>query len=317
VPPARTEDCATENILGCVRWAVDRYPPAPELHCAAPVIGPLVTAFRKAAWRLLGLEHAFNEKQRQLNVSLSTLVDIERLARSWQRRPCSADGSIFDEVVLHNQYGLPGTFRPDDIVLDVGAHIGSFCLAALLRGARCVVGFEAERQNFELASANLQAFAGRVQVRHQAVWRSDRAGDRLFHAGSAMDNTGGGSLLFNTSGQEVDVVAFDDVVRELTEDGRRRIRLVKMDCEGSEFPILLTSRTLHLIDEIVGEFHEINDGVYNPAPITPVARVDGIERFTIGELTRCLQQAGFTVRSERNAGTFLGLFRATRAPLAA
>ena len=29
-----------------------------------------------------------------------------------------------------------------------------------------------------------------------------------------------------------------------------------MDCEGSEFPILLTSRMLHLIDNIRGEFHE-------------------------------------------------------------
>jgi FkbM family methyltransferase len=295
-----------------VRGVVHRYRPMAPAHCDRPVIGPLVSAFRLAAWRLLGLERAFSEKQRQLDAAF-TCLEAERLARTaWHFRPGTEDRLIFDEVVLFNEYQLPETFRPDDIVLDVGAHIGSFCLAALLRGSHCVVGFEAERQNFELASANLQTFAGRVRVRHQAVWRSDRAGDRLFHEGPVMGNTGGGSLLFNTSGQEVDVVAFDDVVHEVTENGHRRIRLVKMDCEGSEFPILLTSRTLHLIDEIVGEFHEINDGVYNPAPITPVARVDGIERFTIGELTRCLQRAGFTVRSERNAGTFLGLFRATR-----
>jgi FkbM family methyltransferase len=301
-----------EVVLDYVRRVINRYHPTAQMRCEKPVIGPLVTAFRKVVWRALGLEHAFIEKHRQLNVALSRL-EIERLTRCyWQFRPGTLDRAIFDGVVVCNEYQLPDTFSPNDIVLDVGTHIGSFCLAAFLRGAGCVHGFEPEQQNYELASANLRPFADRVHIHHKAVWRSDRKGDKLFHGGSTMQNTAGGSVLFNTAGQVLDVAAFDDIVREVTENGRKRIRLVKMDCEGAEFPILLTSRTLHLIDGFCGEYHEINDGRYNAEPITDVARVNGVERFTIGELTKCLQRAGFTVRSERSGETALGHFYASR-----
>jgi hypothetical protein len=34
------------------------------------------------------------------------------------------------------------------------------------------------------------------------------------------------------------------------------VRLLKLDCEGSEWPILFTSRRLQQVREIVGEYHE-------------------------------------------------------------
>ncbi len=37
--------------------------------------------------------------------------------------------------------------------------------------------------------------------------------------------------------------------------GQRRIKLLKLDCEGAEHEIIRTSKLLHLIDEIVGEYH--------------------------------------------------------------
>jgi hypothetical protein len=110
----------------------------------------------------------------------------------------------------------------------------------------------------------------------------------------------------------LEVIAFDEIVRELTARYQQRVKLVKLHCDSSEFPILLTSRTLHLIDGIVDEFHEINDGRYNSQSIPPVARVAGVERFTIGVLTDCLRQAGFSVRSQRAGHSPLGHFVATR-----
>jgi FkbM family methyltransferase len=303
---------ATDFVVEDVRRFMQERSPAAALACGRPVVGPLVTLLRRLAWRALGLEHAFNERHREMGVALSRL-EVLRQARYWQFRPGTLDWYIFDHVVLQNEYELPDRFRPDDIILDVGMHIGAFCLAALLRGAGCVHGYEPERENFDLATANLQWFAGRVHLHHQAVWRSDRPGDALFHGGPPGANTGGGSILWTTAGQRLDAVAFDDVLREVTGNGRRRVRLVKMDCEGSEFPILLTSRALHLVDAFCGEYHEINDGVYNHQSISPVSGVEGVERFTAAELVRCLERAGFTVRARRNGTTPLGWFFASRA----
>ncbi|HWE38475.1 MAG TPA: FkbM family methyltransferase, partial [Isosphaeraceae bacterium] len=201
-------------------------------------------------------------------------------------------------------------------VVDVGMHIGGFCLEALRRGAGRVLGFEAERSNFDYAAANLRAFGDRARLANKAVWRSDVKIDRLvFTPSYDAANTGGGGMIFwhgrGQAEQEVEAVAFDDVIREATGRGRSRVRLLKIDCEGSEFPILLTSKTLHRIDAIVGEFHEVG-GPFDDHPMPEHARIPGVDRFTIEILADALRRAGFDVDWTRHPGSFLGLFAAER-----
>jgi hypothetical protein len=47
-------------------------------------------------------------------------------ASEWTFRPGTMDRMIFNGVVLHEEYRLPPCFAPADVVIDVGAHIGSF-----------------------------------------------------------------------------------------------------------------------------------------------------------------------------------------------
>jgi hypothetical protein len=79
---------------------------------------------------------------------------------------------------------------------------------------------------------------------------------------------------------------------------------LKIDCEGAEWPILLTSKKLHLIEGIVGEFHEIG-GAYDS--LDPLClRLPGYERFTIKELELFLGEHHFTIshqRATRNDGS--------------
>ena len=91
--------------------------------------------------------------------------------------------------------------------------------------------------------------------------------------------------------------------------GRRRIDLVKIDCEGAEFPILLTSKLLARFDRIVGEYHELRASL--PAHV----RVPGCDQFTVEVLADTLQRSGFTVTWQRQATAKygdLGLFFAER-----
>lgn len=227
-------------------------------------------------------------------------------------REGTLDATIFASVIEHNEYGLPESFGPDDVIVDIGMHIGSFCHAAAVRGAGSIFGFEAEPENFRIASENLAPHGDRVKARHQAVWRSDTGPTRLrLFQPEDRGNTGGGNVIWSEGDGEVEAVPLDSVLDEATDGGRHRVRFLKIDCEGSEFPILMTSTLLGLVDEIGGEYHEFG-GDFDEYPIPPLARIDGIDRFSIVELTRSLQAHGFEVQSTRNPGSNIGLFRAVR-----
>src|SRR5205085_10534518 len=223
---------------------------------------------------------------------------------------------IFDGVVALDEYRLPERVEPDDVVVDVGAHIGSFAYAVVLRGCKHVWSIEPDGTNCAFAAEHLRPYVdqGSVRLMHAAVWRSDPNDDELRLDGyqvfpqSFLDlvgvvNTGGGSVMWGV-GEPVQKVAFDDVVDLVTNREERRVRLLKLDCEGAEWPILLTSRRLHLIDEIVGEFHEIGGrfleiGEDRPSKVQ-VFRSDRVEAFTIEELVRFLGDAGFGVTYRRH-----------------
>jgi FkbM family methyltransferase len=231
-------------------------------------------------------------------------------------RQNTIDQQIFEHINIHNEYRLPDVLLPDDIIIDIGAHIGSFSYAALQRGSNYVYGFEAERSNYECALHNLRFFNDRAKIAHKAVWRSDQVVERLRFAGSAdsANTSGGGVLWSGAAGTPIEAISLDDILRDITDNGRKRVRLLKIDCEGAEFPILLTSNMLSVIDSIYGEFHEAG-GHYDQGTIPDHAQVPGFERFTIVELGDTLDQAGFNVSFTRHPGSHMGLFFAQREPI--
>jgi len=225
-------------------------------------------------------------------------------------RPGTNDDVIYNAVVVENEYRVPEVLPPSSLVVDIGVHVGSFSHLALSRGAGRVYGFEPEPSNFARASANLAPFADRVRLFNHAVWRSDIPGGRLpFFASTDAANSGGGTLIWDTDGPLIEAVPFDDVVNTITNGGERRIDLLKIDCEGAEFPVLLTATRLDRIDRIVGEYHELRASL--PAHV----RIPGYDEFSLEGLTTALERAGFAVTSLKQAtGTFgdLGLFFAER-----
>lgn len=221
-------------------------------------------------------------------------------------RPGTWDSEIYRCVADCNEYQLQD--RMTGLVVDVGAHIGSFGVECLRRGADCVLAYEADRANYHMATLNLMEYASLARVTQAAVWRSDRAGDELFFCGYDV-NTGGGNVMFAHEGVPVHTIGLDDILRN------RQVTLLKLDCEGAEFPILLTSLLLSNVEAICGEYHECG-GEYDSNPVPELARVDGVERFDIEVLTQFLCGQGFAVRSKRAwtpAGpTNLGHFWAVR-----
>jgi FkbM family methyltransferase len=258
------------------------------------------------------------------------------MPESWKFRPNTLDRLIFNGVVLLDEYRLPRSFSPDDIVVDIGAHIGSFAHAVIQRGCQRVFCVEPDLENLKLAEENLAPGIekNQVQLIHAAVWRSDPNDDELRFDGyhpfprsyGGMDgiiNTGNGSVIWG-QGEQVGKIAFDELVDRVTNKGEERIRLLKLDCEGSEWPILSTSKRLHLVEEICGEFHEIGghfpDIGDDRGVASPVFKIDGLLRYSIDELISLLAAAGFATaytRHERPSGESegAGLFFADRRPI--
>jgi FkbM family methyltransferase len=232
--------------------------------------------------------------------------------------------SLIDWVVRWDEYGVCGRrFAPGDVVLDVGAHIGVFSVLVHLLGSRAIHAFEPDPANHERLERVVGDLDG-VTVDPSAVFRSDLAGasQRLVISGGTEENTGEstaifGGRTFRVHAQEVgewpsgaggsrvvDAVSLDEVL-----DRFDRVTLLKLDCEGSEFPILLTSRSLDRVDEIVGEYHVVSAAAARE--LDPQARVGTIDSFRPEWLAVRLQSLGFGVHLKPYDPT-IGWFRAVR-----
>lgn len=217
------------------------------------------------------------------------------------------DENIWNSVVKNNEYGL-GQFQDYDVVIDIGAHIGGFTYKALDCGAWLVVAVEPDTESANYWRHNLHTVCkaeNRSILITAAAWRNDDLPEKALHYAAVGLNTGGGNTL-GATGVEVRAVPLDSIIvfaASLSINGR--IRLLKLDCEGAEWPMLLTSGKLHLVDEIIGEYHEIDD-----LKDWPAARVADLNSYSTELLRQRLIERGFHVTIE-NMGK-IGKFRAWR-----
>jgi len=251
------------------------------------------------------------------------LLSVRHAKRVWRsgrqfKISSRADGALVYEVIVADDYRLNRhTLAPTDIVVDIGAHIGSFGLLAHACGSRRIWSYEARSESFRHLVKNYEVLDGTTAT-HAAVFRSDAVqpetlthsgaggvGTVLFSSDSPMEWVEGEILPAKSSGsEEVRAIPLDEILRE-----HKRVRILKIDCEGSEFPILLTSGQLERVDEIVGECHEISAEHY--ARMAPSSQIEGMSTFQLADLTKCLESQGFTVAST-SAGPHMDLFQATR-----
>jgi FkbM family methyltransferase len=212
-------------------------------------------------------------------------------------REGTTDAHIALAIWHHGEYWLPERFAPADVVIDGGCHIGAFMAACLDRGARTVVGFEADPTNAAIAESHVAGDA-RATVKRLALWRSDVDGPTLLRHGGygaerGMVNTGSGDV-FAADGPAVQAVGLDEVLAIYGQ-----VRLLKLDIEGAEFPVLLTCTRIRQVQTIVAEVHEF--GGPEDQLAAPFALPDRLPwvGLTIGQW---LIAQGYTVRMQRKAG---------------
>ena len=168
------------------------------------------------------------------------------------------------------------------LVLDVGAHRGYFMEWALYKGARTVIGYEPIEDNYNAANTLLEG-KGNFSLSNSAIVRADI--DQTYYTSTPTDNTGG--IPIGVEGKiKVDSSPLDSVLEVVQPD------ILKIDAEGSEWPILFTNQLWVNIPLIVGELHprpNVNFG--EPIP--------GVVNYSLDEFAELMAKNRFKLELTR------------------
>lgn len=209
------------------------------------------------------------------------------------------DSAMWHEAFWRNDYRAPEKFEAGDCVFDIGAHIGSFTRLCLARGCRDIVAVEADLNNFEQLQKNMDRDRDKVELWRRIAWRSDIP--RGWLSMRPMDKEQkyttaeccAARVPDDTYTDKVETIGLDNLIHG-------PVRLLKIDAESAEYPILYTSRRLFLVQAIALEYHS-----------EPLRDESGCgDRATPGHLADYLREQHFKVEWE--LGKTQGLMFASR-----
>src|SRR3972149_6214875 len=101
------------------------------------------------------------------------MVNLKSLGKGFKVRQGTTDEEMYIEVYRTNVYGLTDKFSADDVIIDLGGHIGSFVYTAVEKyGASKIYSYEPDPDNFSILTENSKKYQ-QVKIYNLAVWRSD------------------------------------------------------------------------------------------------------------------------------------------------
>src|SRR3989344_5109884 len=249
---------------------------------------------------------------------LNILIQAIRILKNWPiyladyfniiRRPvvvykarsgimCAVRSGTNDRVIF-NQVWLERTHAPadfeiknNDLVIDIGAHIGLFSIFAASRAKNGrVYAFEPAPDNFQMLEKNigLNNLSNIVPV-NQAVAGKGGVRDFILYKKSAAAH----SFVFSKTEErdiiKVKTVSLDEIVKK---NNIEKIDVLKMDCEGAEYEILFNAspETLAMVKSICMEYHEY-------------------ENRKVSELKAFLEKNGFRIRIKFSGDSMLYAIR--------
>lgn len=174
------------------------------------------------------------------------------------------DAYIKKELDGLGYYSFP-TDREVDVVVDVGGHIGCYTREVAKRAKR-VIFVEPHPENVEIARKNFDWWGlTNIEIVQAAVTYEN---DVVFHPYLPDHNSGGSQLLSRgvvpfpndcVHGQPFEVPTM--TLEQLTKKFKvKRIDILKLDCEGSEYSILSKAKwsLLSSVNQVVGEWHKVS-----------------------------------------------------------
>jgi FkbM family methyltransferase len=140
----------------------------------------------------------------------------------------------------------------DDVIIDVGGHIGLFTLYASQFCKKGIIySFEPVKANFEMLSENIKSNnLNNVKYFNTAVSNSNST-TKLY-----INDDAAGHSMFSKSSQSITVNSIS--LQQIFDDNKiKNCNFLKLDCEGSEYEIIknLPSNYFKKIDKLIVEYH--------------------------------------------------------------
>ena len=166
---------------------------------------------------------------------------------------------------------------PDHVILDIGAHIGSFCLLAASKVPQGkVYAVEACGETFNYLTINIALNHMQNVESSQIALAGSEGTTTLYY-----DEGNWGHSITKKLSSRGEEVSTKTLAGYMAENGIERCNFAKLNVEGAEFPILLnaSAETLSRIDLMLIHYH-----------------VDLVNGFGLDDLLDHLHQSGFETR---------------------
>jgi autotransporter strand-loop-strand O-heptosyltransferase len=155
------------------------------------------------------------------------------------------------EIITDNIYGKFFEVEKDDLVMDIGAHVGTFSEQALNAGAKLVVALEPDKINYE----KLKGLQTKHPISKLVIMNKACAGTPFVEFVSDGINS-----RVEAGGKHVPACNFKMITDYSGIGGRSHIDFLKMDCEGGEFHVFDDyERLKKKIKKMVTEVHLVNE----------------------------------------------------------
>lgn len=197
----------------------------------------------------------------------------------------SADISMAYECILRDDYGLHSLNICKGHIIDIGAHIGSFSLAAAKRFPKAeILCFEPSPANYSILKENIRINRlNNIRAFNKAVCSDEKEISIFLNPINSAANS-----IYAAKGIEVKVPSVS-LKKIFSGNKIKKCAFAKIDCEGAEYDILLNAprEILEKIEHMMIEYHE--PGYF------------GITKrgHNTNNLIRKLEEAGFECRLKK------------------
>jgi len=199
----------------------------------------------------------FNSLKTAFVIGLNRLFPAEfRLTLPWEVSLVILPDSFgaVEENLFYSIYFSREELSSADTIIDLGAHIGTFTVNAIINAKRDakIVAVEPCRRNYAVLLKNMAMFREHIKSKELHVYAINKAvwfrSSRVKLHRSIWSETH--NISEKSGGEEVEAVTLDELL-----DLAEGVTLVKMDIEGAELGVLKEARKLSKVSAISVEAH--------------------------------------------------------------
>lgn len=201
----------------------------------------------KNFWGDLGLnEMGLNITQ---NKDILSLNWKDKKISFYKQKNNDSTWGAFKDQFIEEQYKY--LHVKNRVVVDIGANMGDSAIYFALEGAKMVYGFEPYPLIYDLSIKNIKL---NNLVKQITLINKGVGSPSYIHVKEDFISAGGSELKDYKEGRKIEIISLKDV---LTRYKIPKHSALKIDCEGSEYEILLNSNNeiFSMFDRVMVEYH--------------------------------------------------------------